>query len=81
MLREIASKVQTMRKEADFQVTDHIIIFADGNEEMEAIMTEHAQELKSYVLADDIVTGSMDGYSKEWKINGHKVTLGVKVHA
>ena len=80
LLREVASKIQTMRKEADFQLTDHIIIYAEGNEEMEALLTEHAEEVKSYVLADSIVTGSMDGYSKEWSINGHKVTLGVKVN-
>ena len=44
-------------------------------------MTGHAEEVKGYVLADDIVTGSVDGYIKEWSINGHKVTLGVKVNA
>ena len=81
MLREVASKIQTMRKEADFQLTDHIIIYVTGNEEMEALLTEHAEEVKGYVLADGIVTGSVDGYSKEWNINGHKVTLGVKVNA
>ncbi len=81
MLREVASKIQTMRKEADFQVTDHIIIYVADNAEMEAMMTEHAEEVKGYVLADEIVTGSMDGYSKSWNVNGHKVTLGVKVNA
>ncbi len=81
MLREVASKIQTMRKEADFQVTDHIIIYVADNAEMEALMTEHAEEVKGYVLADEIVTGSMDGYSKSWNVNGHKVTLGVKVNA
>ncbi|MDO5409498.1 MAG: isoleucine--tRNA ligase [Lachnospiraceae bacterium] len=81
MLREIASKIQTMRKEADFQITDHIIIYAADNAEMEELMTEHAEELKGYVLADRIVTGSVEGYSKEWNVNGHKVTLGVKVNA
>ncbi|MGN0295249.1 MAG: isoleucine--tRNA ligase [Lachnospiraceae bacterium] len=81
LLREVASKIQTMRKEADFQLTDHIVIYVDGNEEMEALLTEHEEEIKSYVLADSVVTGSMDGCSREWNINGHKVTLGVKVNA
>ena len=81
LLREVASKIQTMRKEADFQLTDHIIIYAAGDEEIEKLMTGHAEEVKGYVLADDILTGSVDGYIKEWSINGHKVTLGVKVNA
>ena len=80
LIREIASKVQTMRKEADFEVTDHITIYANGNEELEQLMTEHESELTAIVLADSVVTGQTDGYTKDWKINGKAITLGVKVN-
>ncbi|MCI6732170.1 MAG: isoleucine--tRNA ligase [Lachnospiraceae bacterium] len=80
LLREVASKVQTMRKEADFQITDHIIVYADGSEEIAGLLNRNTEAVKEYVLADDVVTGSVDGYTKEWNINGHKVTLGVKVN-
>ena len=80
LLREVASKVQTMRKEADFQITDHIIVCADGSEEIAGLLNRNTEAVKEYVLADDVVTGSVDGYTKEWNINGHKVTLGVKVN-
>ena len=80
LLREVASKVQTMRKEADFQITDHIIVYAEGSEEIAGLLKRNTEAVKEYVLADDVVTGSVDGYTKEWNINGHKVTLGVKVN-
>ena len=80
LLREVASKVQTMRKEADFQITDHIIVYAEGSEEIAGLLNRNTEAVKEYVLADDVVTGSVDGYTKEWNINGHKVTLGVKVN-
>ena len=77
---EIISKLQTMRKEAGFEVMDHITVYEDGNEKVRAILTKAADSIKAKVLADEIVTGSTEGAvsSKEWNINGEKVTLGVK---
>ena len=77
-VREIISKVQTMRKEADFEVTDHIIVFMEGNDKLKAIAEKNAEDVKKDVLAEDIVFGSTDGYIKEWNINGEAVTMGVK---
>ncbi|MEE0420192.1 MAG: isoleucine--tRNA ligase [Lachnospiraceae bacterium] len=77
-VRELISKVQTMRKEADFEVTDRIIIYASGNQKIEDILNTHAEKIKSEVLADDITLGTADGYVKEWNINGETVTMGVK---
>ena len=77
-VREVISKVQTMRKEADFEVTDRIVIYAEGNEKIENILRTHKEEIQSEVLADDIILGATDGYVKEWNINGEKVTMAVK---
>ena len=77
-VREIISKVQTMRKEAGFEVMDRIVVYAAENEKILGLLKKHADELKKEVLADDIVLGSVDGYTKEWNINGENVTLGVK---
>ena len=77
---EIISKLQTMRKEAGFEVMDHITVYEDGNEKVRGILTKAADSIKAKVLADEIVTGNMEGAvsSREWNINGEKVTLGVK---
>ena len=77
-VRELISKVQTMRKEADFQVTDRIVIYAMGNEKIEGILSAHKEEIESEVLANDIVFGTTAGYTKEWSINGEKVTMAVE---
>ena len=77
-LRELTSKIQTMRKEAGFEVMDHITVYAAGNEKAEGLMKAHQTELLGDVMGDDLVTGSAEGYVKEWKINGEAVTLGVK---
>ena len=77
-VREIISKVQTMRKEADFEVTDHIVLSMEGNDKLKAITEKNADSVKKDVLAEAVVFGSTDGYVKEWNINGEKVTLGVK---
>jgi isoleucyl-tRNA synthetase len=77
-VRELISKVQTMRKEAGFEVTDRIVIYASGNDKIEEILKSNAETIRSEVLADDIVTGSAEGYVKEWNINGETVTMGVK---
>lgn len=76
-VREIISKVQTMRKEAGFEVMDKIRIFVKDNDKIMNLMSSHAEEIKSEVLAQDIALGQMDGYTKEWSINKEQVTLGV----
>ena len=75
--RELISKIQTMRKEAGFEVMDHIRVYESGNEKLAEIMKKYEDGLKDEVLADAIVTGEADGYTKEWNINGEDVTLGV----
>jgi len=77
-VREIISKVQTMRKEAGFEVTDHIALSACGNDRIREIMTAHQDEIKKDVLADDISFDEEKGYSKEWNINKEKVLLCVE---
>lgn len=77
-VRELISKIQTMRKEAGFEVTDRILIYASGNERIEEILKKNADGIRSEVLADEIVLKSVDGYVKEWNINGETVTMGVK---
>ena len=77
-VNELISKVQTMRKEADFQVMDRIIVYAMGNEKIEQILSTHKEEIESAVLANDIVLGSISGYTKDWSINGEKVTMAVE---
>ena len=77
-VRELISKVQTMRKEAGFEVTDKICVYAMGNEKIEKICQDHGEEMKSEVLANEITLGLTKGYVKEWNINGETVTLGVE---
>ena len=77
-VRELISKVQTMRKEAGFEVMDKIRVYAMGNEKIEKICQDHGKEMKSEVLANEITLGLAKGYVKEWNINGETVTLGVE---
>ncbi len=77
-VRELISKVQTMRKEAGFEVMDRILVYAAGNHKILDILRSHTEELKSEVLADDIILEKTDGYVKEWNINGETVTMGVQ---
>ncbi len=78
LLRELTSKIQTMRKEAGFEVTDHIDVFAADNERLETLMRENQKALLRDVMGDGLTTGRTDGYTKEWDINGESVTLGVR---
>lgn len=77
-VREIISKIQTMRKEAGFEVMDKIIIYAKGNDKVIDIINRNKDSIFNDVLAKDVVTGQTSGYEKEWDINGEKVTLAVE---
>ncbi len=76
-VRELISKVQTMRKEAGFEVMDHIAVSMAGNEKIEAVAKANENILKSEVLAEEISYDEAEGYTKQWNINGETVTLGV----
>ena len=76
-VREIVSKVQTMRKEAGFEVMDKIHIYAKDNDKILELMKNHKEEIMSEVLAEDMTLDTTDGYVKEWNINKEPVVLGV----
>ena len=76
--RQIIRKLQTMRKEAGFEVMDHIIVYARGNDRIAEILSSHEAAIQSDVLAVAVRLDEMGGYSKEWDINGETVTLGVE---
>ena len=76
-VREIISKVQTMRKEAGFEVMDKILVYAKDNDKIMDIMKTNQDEIKREVLAENIILGEAEGYTKEWNINKEAVTLGV----
>ena len=76
-VREIISKVQTMRKEAGFEVMDKITISVAGNDKVAAIMKRNEEVIFADVLATGIEYGEVSGYTKGWNINGEKVDLGV----
>ncbi len=76
-VREIISKLQTMRKDSGFEVTDHIKVSVSGNDKIAEIMEKNADEIKDEVLANDITDGGC-AFEKEWNINGENVKLGVE---
>lgn len=76
-VREIVSKIQTMRKEAGFEVVDKIKVYITGNQIIEGIMRAHESEIQSEVLAEQVIYNETHGYEKEWNINSEKVTLAV----
>ena len=78
-VREVISKIQTMRKDSDFQVTDRIKVYVTGNAKIAEVMEKNADEIKRVVLADAFVMDAACDNSKEWNINGEKVTIGVEV--
>ncbi len=77
-VREIISKIQTMRKEADFEVMDHITVSAENNDKLFDIIKKNEATIKNDVLADEIILGQAKGYTKEWNINGENIVLGVE---
>lgn len=76
-VREIISKIQTMRKDAGFEVMDHILIGVSGNEKISKLINDNKDSIFGDVLADG-VSDSLDGFEKDWNINGEKVVLSVK---
>ena len=77
-VREIISKLQTMRKEAGFEVMDHISVSYQADAKAADIFERNNETIRSEVLAVSIAPDSLSGYSKEWNINGEKVTLSVE---
>ena len=77
-VREIISKTQTMRKDAGFEVMDHIKLSCAGNDKLAGIIAKNEEMIKSETLTDEIVLGSAEGFTKEWNINGENVILGVE---
>ncbi len=77
-VREVISKVQTMRKDADFEVMDHITLYVTGNDKIADIVKRNEAQICKVVLATGVVYGSADGSVKDWNLNGEDVTLGVK---
>ncbi len=80
-VREVISKVQTMRKEAGFEVMDRICIYVDKNAKIADILRKNKEEILSEVLANDVIFDTMNGYKKAWNINGEDVELGVEKQA
>ncbi len=78
-VRELISKIQTMRKDSDFNVTDHISVVVDGSQKIRDIVTRHAADIAGDVLADAITVGLPGENAKEWDINGESAVIGVKV--
>ena len=72
------SKIQTMRKEADFEVTDHIRVSVNGSDKVAKIVEKNIEAVSGKVLADAIVTDETLAVSREWNVNGEKVTIGVE---
>ncbi len=77
-VREIISKIQTMRKDAGFEVMDHIVVYQSGNDKIKEIFARNTEAILSDVLADKAVLDESKGFVKEWNINGENVTLGVE---
>ncbi len=77
-VREVISKLQTMRKDSDFEVMDHIKVYESGNDKIKSILEANAEYVKGQVLAEEIVFDADCENSKEWNINGEKVNLGVE---
>ena len=78
LVRELISKIQTMRKEAGFEVMDLIRVYARGNEKIAHILEQYGSQIAGDVMAKEIIADRMGGYEKEWNINGEEVTLGVE---
>lgn len=77
-VREVISKIQTMRKEAGFEVMDKILVYVSGNNRISDVLRNNRTEFTREVLANEIIFDTIDGYSKDWNVNGEEVTLAVQ---
>ena len=75
---EVISKIQTMRKDAGFEVMDHIKVSFSGNDKIADIVSRNQDMIAGKVLADTITTGETLGVAKEWNVNGEKVVISVE---
>ena len=75
---EIISKIQTMRKDADFEVVDHITVSLNGNDKLDAVADANRASICAKVLADELTSGTEYAVSKEWNVNGEKVTIAME---
>ncbi|MBQ8326379.1 MAG: isoleucine--tRNA ligase [Lachnospiraceae bacterium] len=75
---EVISKVQTMRKDSDFEVMDHINVYLTGSDKLAEVVRKNEKAISEKVLANAIITDKMQGISKDWNINGIDVTVGVE---
>ena len=76
-VRELISKIQTMRKEAGFEVVDHITLSQNGNDRIAEIIKKNEAVIKNDTLADEIIYNNVEGYTKDWNLNGEHTSLGV----
>ena len=76
-VRELISKIQTMRKEAGFEVVDHILLSQSGNDRIADIIKKNEDIIKNDTLADEIIYNNVEGYTKDWNLNGENTSLGV----
>ena len=76
-VRELISKIQTMRKEAGFKVVDHITLSQNGNDRIAEIIKKNEAVIKNDTLADEIIYNNVEGYTKDWNLNGEHTSLGV----
>ena len=75
---EVISKVQTMRKDSDFEVMDHINVYLTGSDKLAEVVRKNEKAISEKVLANAIITDKMQGINKDWNINGIDVTVGVE---
>ena len=75
---EIISKIQTMRKESGFEVTDHIRVSINGNDRLSEIARKNKDAISGKVLADELTSGAEYAVSKEWNINGENAVIAVE---
>ena len=75
---EVISKIQTMRKEADFEVMDHIRVSVNGNGKLAAIAARNADSISGKVLAEELTSGADFAVAKEWNVNGEKTVIAIE---
>jgi isoleucyl-tRNA synthetase len=76
-VREVISKIQTMRKDSGFEVMDHIVVSLDGSEKVLSVIEKNKAQISGDVLANEIVTAKKEN-AKEWDINGEKLSIAVE---